>query len=239
MFLLLPKVISSLIYILAAVLPAVFLMRYIYKHDRVEKEPVGLLFSLLLMGIPAAIVSIALETVGQRILDKTVSSESTVYAVVLAFVVVSAVEEGAKLFFLKLRTWKNPNFNYRFDGVVYSVFVSLGFAAIENIGYVFSQGLSVAFIRALTAVPAHMGFAVFMGLFYARAKLFEKKGEKRTKTVNLIAAYVMPVLLHGFYDACAMIGNVLATLLFIIFVIVMYVVVITVIKKEAKTDVAV
>ncbi len=239
MLLLLPDVAIKLIYILAAVLPAVFLMGYIYKRDKVEKEPVGLLLSLLLMGIPAAIVSIVLEIVGEAVLDKTVDSELTSYTLIMAFVVVSAVEEGAKLFFLKLRTWKNPHFNYKFDGVVYSVFVSLGFAAVENIGYVFSNGLYVAFIRAITAVPAHMGFAVFMGLFYARAKLFEKRGQKGAKTANMIAAYIMPVLLHGFYDACAMIGNVIATILFILFVIAMYIIVIWVIKQEAKTDTAV
>lgn len=239
MLLLLPDVAIKSIYILAAVLPAAFLMRYIYKHDKVEKEPVGLLISLLLMGIPSAIVSIVLESVGEAILNKTVNSELTSYTIILAFVVVAMVEEGAKFFFLKIRTWKNPHFNYRFDGVVYAVFVSLGFAAVENIGYVFSNGLYVAFIRALTAVPAHMGFAVFMGLFYARAKLFEKRGEKGAKTANMFAAYAMPVFLHGFYDACAMIGNVIATLLFILFVIVMYIIVILVIKREARTDTAV
>ena len=46
----------------------------------------------------------------------------------------------------------------------------------------------------------------------------------------------MAVLLHGFYDACAMIGNVLATALFVVFVIVMYIVVIAIIKRESRTD---
>lgn len=234
-----PNVAIKVIYILAAVLPAIILLRYIYKNDKVEKEPVGLLVSLLLMGIPSAIVSIVLESIGESILNKTVSNELTSYTLILAFIVVAMVEEGAKLFFLKIRTWKSPHFNYRFDGVVYSVFVSLGFAIVENIGYVFSNGLYVAFIRALTAVPAHMGFAVFMGLFYARAKFSEKSGNKTDKRSNLFVAYLMPVLLHGFYDACAMIGNVLATLLFILFVAVMYIVVILVIKRESKTDTAV
>ncbi|MDD6221136.1 MAG: PrsW family glutamic-type intramembrane protease [Clostridia bacterium] len=236
MFFVLPGMAIISIYILAAVLPAVFLLRYIYKHDTVEKEPPGLLLSLLLMGVLAALASIVLEVIGQKILDANISQDDPYYNIILAFVVVAAVEEGTKFFFLKLRTWNNPNFNYRFDGIVYAVFVSLGFAAFENIKYVFNFGLSVALPRAILAVPGHMGFAVFMGLFYGRARLFADIGKRGAKNANLIAGYLMAVLLHGFYDACAMIGNVLATALFVVFVIVMYIVVIAIIKRESRTD---
>lgn len=239
MFFTLPAVAINLIYIVAAVLPAVFLMRYIYKHDTVEKEPAGMLISLLAMGLLSALASIVLETIGQTVLDMTVSKDDTSYTIILAFVVVAMVEEGTKLIFLKLRTWRSSHFNYRFDGMVYAVFVSLGFAAFENVGYVFTYGLSVALPRALMAVPAHMGFAVFMGLFYGRAKLFQKDGKKGAKNANLLAGYAMAVFLHGFYDACAMIGNVLATVLFILFVVIMYIVVICVIKRESKSDIKV
>lgn len=236
MFFVLPGMAIITIYILAAVLPAVFLLRYIYKHDTVEKEPPGLLLSLLLMGVLAALASIVLEVIGQKILDANISQDDPYYNIILAFVVVAAVEEGTKFFFLKRRTWNDPNFNYRFDGIVYAVFVSLGFAAFENIKYVFNFGLSVALPRAILAVPGHMGFAVFMGLFYGRARLFADLGKRVAKNANLIAGYLMAVLLHGFYDACAMIGNVLATVLFVVFVIVMYIVVIAIIKRESRTD---
>lgn len=236
MFFVLPGMAIITIYILAAVLPAVFLLRYIYKHDTVEKEPPGLLLSLLLMGVLAALASIVLEVIGQKILDANISQDDPYYNIILAFVVVAAVEEGTKFFFLKRRTWNDPNFNYRFDGIVYAVFVSLGFAAFENIKYVFNFGLSVALPRAILAVPGHMGFAVFMGLFYGRARRFADLGKRGAKNANLIAGYLMAVLLHGFYDACAMIGNVLATVLFVVFVIVMYIVVIAIIKRESRTD---
>ena len=51
------------IYVLAAVLPAFFLLRYIYKMDTVEKEPADLLWALLLAGVWAALASILLESV--------------------------------------------------------------------------------------------------------------------------------------------------------------------------------
>lgn len=236
MFFVLPMLTVIGIYVLAAVLPAVFLMRYIYYADTIEKEPPELLVSLVLKGVMAALVSIVLEYLGVNLLSMFLDPSSPAYIILLAFLVVAVVEEGTKFFFLKRRTWRDPNFNYRFDGVVYAVFVSLGFAAFENIQYVFGYGLSVAVPRAILAIPGHMGFAVFMGLFYGRAKLYADYGNERAKTANLWAGYLIAVLLHGFYDACSMIGNVLSTVLFVTFVGTMYVVVTQLVRRESATD---
>ena len=228
--------IVTAVYVLAAVLPAAFLMRYIYRQDRVERESPLLLVSLILCGVLAALASIVLGRIGGTVLDVLVQDRGKIYTILLAFLVVGVVEEGTKLCFLKWRTWKHPQFNYRFDGVVYSVFVSLGFAAYENIGYVFDYGLSVALPRALLAVPAHMGFAVFMGAFYGRAKQCETWMDDTGAKINLWVGYLAAVLLHGFYDACAMVATPLATGLFVAFVVVMYLVVIRMIRREARTD---
>ena len=224
------------IYVLAAVLPAFFLLRYIYKMDTVEKEPGYLLWALLLAGVWAALASIVLESVGSAVLNSTLSSDDPYYHIIFAFVVVAVVEEGTKLFFLKRRSWRDPNFNYMFDGIVYSVFVSLGFAAFENIKYVFSYGLSVALPRALLAVPGHLGFAVFMGIFYGRAKLCESRGQSFGAKVNMALGYAAAVLLHGFYDSCCMIGTSRATTIFVIFVIAMYFIVFGMIKHASRED---
>jgi RsiW-degrading membrane proteinase PrsW (M82 family) len=224
------------IHILAALLPALFLMRYIYRRDTVEKEPYALLISLVFLGVAAALVAVLLESIGKNFISMFIAQDSPAHTIVTAFLGVAAVEEGAKFFFLKRRTWKDPNFNYRFDGVVYAVFVSLGFAAFENISYVMGYGLTAAALRAVLAVPAHMGFAVFMGLFYGRAKLCAGTGNNNGKTRNLWAGYLTAVFLHGFYDASAMIGSALSTILFAAFVIIMYIAVIRLVKKESRTD---
>ena len=225
-----------ILYILAAVVPAIFLMRYIYKHDTVEKEPPYLLWSLIVCGVAAALCSIALEWLGNIILDVSVSQDSRYYVLILAFLVVAAVEEGTKLFFLKRRTWYDLNFSHLFDGIVYSAFVSLGFAAFENIKYVFSYGISIALPRALLAVPGHLGFSVFMGIFYGRAKLCANRGHKAGKILNLIFGYLSAVFLHGFYDTCTMIGTTAANIVFYSFVAVMYIVVYILIKKASLKD---
>ena len=224
------------VYILAAVLPAVVLLRYIYRHDTVEKEPPGLLVKLLGMGVASALCAGVLELLGQLVLDRLVDPAGPAYVVVLAFLVVALAEEGMKFLFLYRTTWRDPNFNYRFDAIVYAVFVSLGFAAYENIRYVFHYGLSVALPRALFAVPGHMSFAVVMGFFYGRAKLCEARGDETGRRYGLWNAYLSAVVLHGFYDACAMIGNVPATVVFVVFVVWMFGSVYRTIRRESAAD---
>lgn len=225
------------LYILAAVIPAIFLLYYIYKNDRVEKESPQLLWKLFLMGIAAALTSMLLEYIGEGILNTLMPDQTGLeYTAVLAFLVVAVIEEGTKYLYCALSTWNNPEFNCRFDGIVYMAFTSLGFAAIENIIYVFNYGLSVAGPRALLSVPGHMGFAVVAGALYGRAKRCQHLGENVRKTLCLIFAYVFAVLLHGFYDFCAMSQTSATSVAFIIFVVVMYIFIILLVREESRND---
>lgn len=236
LYFLTPGVAILAVYVVAAVLPAAILLRYIYRHDTVEKEPVGLLLSLLLLGVLSALCASVLEGVAQTVLRLLVDEGSPVYTILLAFLGVAVVEEGAKFFFLKRRTWYHRAFNYRFDAIVYAVFVSLGFAAYENIQYVFYYGLSVALPRALLAIPGHMSFAVAMGSFYGRAKRCEGIGDDFGVRLNLVLGYVCAVVLHGVYDACAMIGTVGSTIAFGVFVALMFLGIFRRVKKESAAD---
>lgn len=229
-------VLYLVIYVLAAVVPAVVLMRYVYRQDRVDREPPWLLGGLALRGVYAALAAIVLETLGQSVLNALVSQDNPRHVVLTAFLVVAVVEEGTKFFFLYRRTWRDPNFNYRFDAIVYAVFVSLGFAAFENVKYVFSYGLSVALPRAILAIPGHMGFAVFMGWFYGRAKLRSDLGDGLGARVNLALGYLAAVFLHGMYDTCCMTGTARSTLVFAAVVAVLYLAVFRLIRREARND---
>lgn len=113
-----------------------------------------------------------------------------------AFVVAGLVEEGFKFFIFWFFLWKNKNFNEMYDGIVYNVFISLGFATTENIGYVFLSGYHTAFIRSMTAVPAHALFGVIMGYYFGKAKFSSGK-----KGMSYLAyAFIVPIVLHGIYD---------------------------------------
>ena len=129
--------------IAAAVIPALILLIYVYRLDRLEKEPKGLLWRLLLFGVLATAVAGYLERIGIRFLEAW-ADRPVLHTLLLTFLIVGPAEEGSKYLLLKRRTWYNPNFNCRFDGVVYAVFVSMGFAIWENIAYVAALGFERA-----------------------------------------------------------------------------------------------
>ncbi|MCI7573189.1 MAG: PrsW family glutamic-type intramembrane protease [Oscillospiraceae bacterium] len=235
-FFALPIYYLVIIYVTAALLPAFFLMRYIYVHDTIEKEPPLLLLSLVVRGVLAALAAAVLEMIGKALLGSFVPADSPNYIFYFAFLVVAATEEGMKYLFLYRKTWRNPNFNCRFDGIVYAAFVSLGFAGFENILYIFQYGLSVALPRAILAIPGHLGFSVFMGFFYSRAKRRYDMGKITTARIHLLLAYLAPVFLHGVYDSCCMLGSNMSTVVFLLFVAAMYFIVIRLIKRESRTD---
>ena len=224
------------ILIAAAVIPAIILLVKVERADRLEKESRRLLASLVLFGIASTAIASLLERIGMAILDNVFEYESTLYNILLYFGVVAFAEEGAKYVLLKRRTWRNPEFNCQFDGVVYGVFVSLGFALWENIGYVAMFGLSTAAIRAVTAVPGHACFGVFMGAWYGMAKRREGAGDlagaKRMRT----RALLIPALLHGFYDFAASSEGGGMNLVFFGFVILMFITAYRLVKHVSAND---
>lgn len=224
------------ILIVAAVIPAVFLLVKVYKADRLEREPPLLLLSLVLYGIIATTLASATERLGSYILGLFLPQDTVAYNAVLYFVVVAFSEEGFKYLLLKMRTWKSPSFNCQFDGVVYAVFVSLGFALWENIGYVIRYGISTALVRALTAVPGHACFGVFMGAWYGVAKRYDNMGRKTASKVCRLMAFLLPSFMHGGYDFIASIETVHYGWIFAAFIAVMFVIAYIVIHKMSKND---
>ena len=113
------------ILVLAAIIPAAALLIYVYKEDRLEKEPPGLIIKLVVMGAVSTLLASITEQIGMSILESAFYENSFAYRALLYFVVVAFSEEGFKYLVLKVGTWRNPEFNCKFDGVVYAVAVSL------------------------------------------------------------------------------------------------------------------
>ena len=175
-----------------ALAPVLIILFYIYIRDKYEKEPLSLLIKSLVIGILITIPVIFVES----LLSKMWNVESGIMnAGYRAFIVAGFTEELFKFVALYWLIWKHKEFDEKFDGIVYAVFISLGFAAIENILYVYEYGADIGYLRAFTAVPAHAVFGVVMGFYFALAKF-----SKKYNSYFLIKALVIPVLLHGFYD---------------------------------------
>ncbi|MBF1023006.1 MAG: PrsW family intramembrane metalloprotease, partial [Lachnospiraceae bacterium] len=217
---------------LLAVIPSVFLLIKVYQADKVEKEPAPLLFKLFIKGLEsaffAAVVEALLINFGLNTLVHLGLIEgegSFLYHAIEAFLIVAVAEEGFKYYFLKQTTWNHPAFDYRFDAVVYAVFVSLGFATIENILYVWGSqiesgtGLQLSVYRGVLSVPAHCVFAVAMGIHYGAAKYAQGHEQFDLEEAGLRKAFLVPVLMHGFFDFALMMNQPLYTGLFFVFVI--------------------
>ncbi|HMB99436.1 MAG TPA: PrsW family glutamic-type intramembrane protease [Flavobacteriaceae bacterium] len=180
--------------LLLAIAPVIVIILYIYIKDRYEKEPKKLLLYTFLLG---AFISIIISTI-LYVFSGYVLPLPDNYSVwqqfIKAFFVVALIEEFSKYVIVRYYAQPKEAFNEPFDGIVYAVMVSMGFAAIENIMYVTNGGIQVALVRAFTAVPAHATFAILMGYFMGKAKFSENK-----IVLNLMGLG-LAVLFHGTYD---------------------------------------
>ena len=222
----------------AAMLPAVLLLFYVYRHDRIEKEPTRLLVSLVLWSLAAIALAVVVESGGAVALAYLLpgGENNPAYGVWMFFVIVALSEEGFKYLILRWRTWNSPEFNCRFDGVVYAVFVSLGFALWENIGYVLMYGMNAALMRAVTAVPGHASFGVFMGAYYGLARRSANRGERQQSVLWRVLAVLIPTLIHGLYDYIAIGESESVTGTFLIFVLVIFVLAFVLLRQLSKRD---
>lgn len=167
---------------------------YIYFKDTYEKEPIGLLTKSFLLGASASILlTLILGSIASMLIPLT-DIKSVFQQFLRAFFVVALVEEFSKYIIVKFYAQKNKEFNEPFDGIVYAVMVSMGFAALENIMYTFQHGSSTGILRAFTAVPAHATFGILMGYFMGKAKFSKNKIKLN------IAGLLLATLFHGFYD---------------------------------------
>ena len=224
------------ILISAAIIPAIALLVMIYRADRVEEENPTLLARLVLMGVFATSIAKLVERIGLVALNLLFPRETVLYDVLLYFGVVAFAEEGAKYALLKRTTWGSGEFNCRFDGVVYAAFVSLGFALWENVGYVMMHGLGTALLRAVTAVPGHTCFGVFMGCWYAQAyEMYRRGNDAASKKLRMLSV-VLPALLHGAYDFLAVAMSETSGWYFVAFVAAMFIVTYRLIKRLSRED---
>ncbi len=177
----------------AAVAPSAALLFYFYARDKYEKEPRRLLLKAFLLGgglvIPVLFAEMALNVFNME-------ENNLLAAGYTAFVVAGLVEESFKFLFFFLYIWKDREFDEMYDGILYAVFISLGFATVENLAYVLSSGFNTALVRSLTAVPAHALFGVVMGYYLGIAKFARPQYTRK----YIWLGFITPVILHGIYD---------------------------------------
>ena len=176
-----------------AIAPGIAISMYIYFKDKHEKEPLKLLVISFLLGAVSVIPTTILTLIGQYFFDFNPMSSSFYFSLFSCVVGIGLIEEYSKFIFVRYYTYRKEDFNEPFDGIVYCVMVSMGFATVENILYVYEGGQAVAWARMFTAVPMHAIFAIIMGYYMGIQKFYNKKG-------YALIGLVYAATLHGVYD---------------------------------------
>jgi len=159
-------------------------------------EPNNQIFKIFFYGIllciPAFIINTALGTFFSNI-----GFDGTLLPTLLT---AAPIEEILKFIVLYYLVYKMKDFNEPIDGIVYGVTVSLGFATLENIYYVYVlsdyynvSSQSLAILRSFSTIPAHGIFGATMGYFFMKYSFIKKQD-------NLTLCIIVPILLHASYN---------------------------------------
>ncbi|MCT2537406.1 glutamic-type intramembrane protease PrsW [Aquibacillus koreensis] len=172
----------------AGIAPTLALMSFFYLKDKFNSEPITAVIKTFFYG---ALLVFPIMFIQYAFMEEGVGQT----ALIRSFILTGLLEEFFKWFIFLYTVYKYTEFDSFYDGITYGVSISLGFAAVENILYLFAHGIEYAFSRALFPVSSHALFGVIMGYYLGKARFNESKS-KRT----LFLALVIPVVLHGTYD---------------------------------------
>ena len=202
-----------MIVLLATILPSIILVTYFVNSDKF-KEPTFQIIKIFFLGILITIPAFFLNTYFGNFLETNTNISEDLIG---SFLTAAPIEEGLKFSVLFYFVYKMKDFNEPLDGIVYGVCVSLGFATLENIYYVYvlkdyfeTTSMALAVMRSFSAIPAHALFGAFMGYYFMKYAFISKKN-------NLYIFFFIPFLLHGFYNYLVVSNFLLVLVLLIIF----------------------
>ncbi|WP_143774338.1 PrsW family intramembrane metalloprotease [Niastella vici] len=185
-----------------AIAPGAAITVYIYSRDKYDREPLKPLLISFLLGMAATVPAIFIQNKLKPVVYGLFPGGNLWYYILLSFIVVAASEEGCKFIMLRLYAYRHKAFNEPFDGIIYSVMVSMGFATLENIGYVLSSGFTTGIIRMFLSVPSHGAFAVLMGYHTGLAKFDKPRGIQ-----HMIKGVLLAIFFHGAFDLFLLLQN--------------------------------
>jgi RsiW-degrading membrane proteinase PrsW (M82 family) len=185
-----------------AIAPGAAITIYVYSRDKNDREPLKPLLISFLLGMVATAPAIYLEALLKPVLFLQFPDFTIWYYVLLSFIVVACSEEGCKYVMLRFYAYRNKAFNEPFDGIIYSVMIGMGFATLENIGYVLNYGFKTGLIRMFLSVPSHGAFAVLMGYHVGLAKFDQPRAIR-----HIAKGILLAVFFHGSFDFFLLLQN--------------------------------
>jgi len=185
----------NILLLASAVVPTVLLMWLFLTSDEFPEPRSVLLVSFTLGGFLGPFILVVAHAL-EPYTSEVVFTNPVAAGVSSAFFGAAIPEEILKFLVLLLYAIPHQEFDEPMDGVVYGVTISLGFATVENIYYVFGHGYGTALARGVTAVPCHATLGAIMG-YYAGRGVFSKFH----RFPFFVRSLGLPILLHGLYDS--------------------------------------
>ena len=219
--------------LILTIFPIFYLCKYISDKD-INKEPKKLLRRIFIMSIFSVVPIIFLEIELMKYFPADDASLDFTNLFINIFISIALVEEGFKYIIAMINCYFNKEFDEFYDGIVYGVYASLGFALVENILYVFNNfdaAYSTAILRAIISIPGHACFGIVIGYFIAKAKFSNKN-----KSINLILGLLVPAILHTIYDSLLFYSSDLCVILFFLFYIIMFIYCFILVKKVSRNQ---
>jgi len=187
--------------------PMFLLAAFVNWLDRYEKEPKLLLGAAFLWGvIVAGGGAYVLNTVfGIGIYVLTGSEGAAEFGT--TSIIAPIIEEGLKgLAVLAVFYMFRSEFDSILDGIVYASITAMGFAAIENVLYIYRNGFlengwegfwTLVVIRVVLVGWMHPFFTAFTGIGIAIARMSRNM---LVKIIAVPAGYTVAVLTHAFHN---------------------------------------
>lgn len=200
-----------ILYVAFGILPSLIWLLYYLRKD-LHPEPKKMILKVFLFGVMATVPVFLIEIGLAKLLEKlSYFSFFTEYPLVVDilkwFIVIALTEELLKYLVVKLAVFSSYELDEPLDIMLYMVVGALGFAALENILYLFSpiDGLSfqtviqttaiVSFIRFIGATFLHTLCSALVGYFLVLSFMYIKR-----KTLFTITGIILATGMHGLYN---------------------------------------
>jgi RsiW-degrading membrane proteinase PrsW (M82 family) len=119
---------------------------------------------------------------------------------------VAFIEELVKFAAVRLFAYRSAKFDEAMDGVIFGITAAMGFAAVENVGYVFQFGGGIAIFRAFVSVPGHAFYGAIIGYYLGESKVHRNPW-------LVVWGLAIAIALHAVFDTLAQTSGLFALIL--------------------------
>lgn len=179
--------------------PGIFWLWIAVRANRQRPDPLALVIRTFLLGLLAALPIVFVESLIEG--SSHPSHPSFQDILVTSFAVAGLVEETGKYLVVRLSLGDSPYLDEPLRGLVYSAAAALGFASIENVGYMLGFGVEVIGPRAILATLGHVAFSALWGYGLGADRL--ARADSRPVRGFAFLGLIAAIATHGLYDVGA------------------------------------